>query len=175
MKKSLLITAALTAVILTSAVKTAHADYGCSGQYGQYGGCPTSQSIMIDKTVGKVTEGSTTLEYVDNLSASDRKFKGGEFINFQLKVKNTSGATQTNVRVTDYVPSYLDPVEGPGEYDANERTITFYIPELKSNEEKIYGVKMQVKPQAQINTMTDGACVLNKAFAAVDKAYDEDT
>ncbi len=177
MKKTLLVTAAL-ALFLLAAVKTTHADYGCSGQYGQYGGCPPTQSIMIDKTVGKVvTNGanSTTIGYVDNLSASDPRFKAGDIVYFQLKVKNTSTATENNVKVTDYVPSYIDPVEGPGNFDSASRTIVFSIPQLNVDEVKTYTVKTQVVAQAKLNAIQALTCVTNKASAAVNSAYDEDT
>ncbi len=171
MKKQILIAAALAFIFAVVAAKTTFAE--CSGQYGQYGGCPSSDSIMIDKTVGKA---NTNVEYVDNLSSSDTKFKAGQTVHFQLKVKNTSSNTIGNVRVEDHVPMYLDPVEGPGNYDAATRRIVFYIPELKANEEKVYTLKMQVWPQTSLNAPEyTNICASNRADVAGGTANDSDS
>lgn len=175
MKKSLFISAALIAAILSFIVKTSFADqYGCSGQYN---GCSSNQTITIDKFVGKVvTSGnSTSIEYVDNLGVNDTRFKGNDSIYFQLKVKNTSSVTENNINVVDSIPSYLDPVSGPGSFDSNTRQIKFTIDSLQPNEEKVFTVQMQLKSQSQLNAMNDGDCEMNKASASVNSAYDEDT
>lgn len=170
MKKGLLITAALTAALLTFGAISASADE--CGQYGQYGKCPPpSTSLMIDKTVGKPAS-NNTIEYVDN---TDYKFASNGLINFQVRIKNISNKVLNNVKVIDYVPSYLEPTEGPGNYDVNSRQITFFIPELKVNEEKTYTIQMQVKSAEVLNTINEGACVPNKASIAADNAYAEDT
>jgi hypothetical protein len=75
----------------------------------------------------------------------------------------------------DYVPSYLIPVEGPGNFDSANNTISYTIAELKANEERLDNVKMQVKSLADLNSINAGTCMLNKASAAVNSAYDEDT
>src|SRR5687768_2539269 len=74
-------------------------------QYGQYEVAPTP-SLLVDKTVGKVTtdKGSTTLEFVDNLSPSDPRFRAGSVVEFRLKVTNSSDATLENVQVVDQLP-----------------------------------------------------------------------
>jgi uncharacterized repeat protein (TIGR01451 family) len=173
MKKTLFITAALTVILLGSA-KITLADYGCSP--GEYGSCPSNQTIMIDKTVGKVVStgnNTSTVQYVDNLSPNDPRFNAGNTIYFQLKVKNTSSTLESNVKVVDIVPSYIEPAEGPGNYDVNSRTITFYIPQLQANEEKVYTVRMQVVSADKMGAGV--ACENNKATASVNTAYDEDT
>jgi uncharacterized repeat protein (TIGR01451 family) len=132
---------------------------------------------MIDKFVGKVVSNgtSTSLEYVDNLGINDPRFNAGNSVYFQLKVKNTSSTTENNITVVDTIPSYIDPVSGPGSYNADTRQITFTIDSLQPNEEKTFTVQTQVKPQAQLNSINDGDCEVNKAFVSVNNASDEDS
>lgn len=172
--KKLILTAALFSLLLVAPI--AHAD---SGQYGQYGPGTPSQSILIDKTVGKGTSqtkgGTTDVTYVDNFSASDPRFKPEEMVFFRLKVKNTSGDKLTNVTVKDFLPSYIEPVEGPGTYDSTNRVITYSAGDFAAGEEKTFYLKMQVTKQANLPADRGIMCVVNKAQAYNDKANDDDS
>lgn len=118
-----------------------------------------SQSILIDKTV---YNGNS---YVDNMSASDTRFAPQGQITFRLRVKNTSNTTLTNVTVKDYVPTYLEPIEGPGTYDASTRIITFNAGDFNTDEEKTYYIKMQVVAQDGLPSDKSLICEINKAQA----------
>ncbi len=147
-------------------------------QYGPYGpaGAP---SILVNKMVGKpggqTKGGLSSLEYVDNLSVNDYKFKPGQEIFFQLKVKNTSNQNLDNVTVKDYVPSYLEPIEGPGTYDGNSRIITINAGSFSVDEEKIYVFKMKILSQDKLPADKGLFCLVNKADASTDGTYDDDT
>ncbi len=176
--KAILITLIFCASL--SLVKNVAADSDNDGQYGQYGdyGYPPTQTVLIDKMVGKpyITKGGVTeVEYVDNLSASDPRFGPGQEIYFKIKVKNTANTRLTNVTVKDYVPAYLEPLEGPGSYDASTRIITFEAGDFEADEEKIYYIKMQVLPQDKLPADKGLFCEINKAVAYNDQVSDEDT
>lgn len=172
---SLLLGAFSLLTVFASPVK---AQYGCPGQYGQYGSCPPSQAILVDKFVGKtvVTSkgGLTDIEYVDNLSSSDPRFKPGNQVAFKVKVKNTSNTTLSNVTVKDFVPAYLEPIEGPGSYDSASRTITFNAGDFAVNEEKVYYLKMQFASQGNLPPEQGLICVVNKVNASTNGISDED-
>lgn len=154
------------------------ADYGCNGQYGQYGGCNPSYTILIDKFVGmpdtSITD-PTNANYVDNLSPSDPRFKAGQTVFFKAKVKNTSNVTLSNVIVKDFVPSFIDPVAGPGTFDSSSRTISFNAGDFAPSEEKVYFFKMQVMSVDKLPSDKGLFCVVNRAQAFNDKASDEDS
>jgi uncharacterized repeat protein (TIGR01451 family) len=147
-------------------------------QYGPYGPAG-ALTILIDKTVGKPSGqtkgGLSSIEYVDNLSASDYKFRPGQEIFFQLKVKNTSGVSLSNLTVKDYVPSYLEPVEGPGSFDGNSRIITISAGDFSVDEEKIYVLKMKIFSQDKLPADKGLFCLVNKADASTNGVYDDDT
>ena len=166
MKRKLLF-AIIFLTVFSLSTKSAKADYGC--EYGQYGGCIPSQSILIDKTV---YNGSS---YVDNMSASDTRFAPQSQITFRLRVKNTSSTNLTNVMVKDYVPGYLEPIEGPGTYDTSTRIITFNAGDFNADEEKTYFIKMQAAAQGELPSDKSLICEVNKAEAYNGSVSDEDT
>lgn len=156
----------------------AFADYGCSGQYGQYGGCNPSYTILIDKFVGVPNNAITdpvNANYIDNLSPSDPRFKPEQMVYFKAKVKNTSNTTLYSVTVKDYVPSYIEPLVGPGTYDSGSRTISFNAGDFAPSEEKVYYFKMQVVSINNLPSNQGLFCIINKAQAYNDKASDDDS
>lgn len=143
-----------------------------TAQYGQYGGPSPSLSILISKMVGFPTANKggesvcdSNVSFHDNFSPSDSRFKPSDFICFQLKVKNTSNTTLSNVTVKDFLPPSLNPVSGPGSFDSNSRTISFNAGDFASNEEKVYFVLMQVMGQNQLPADKGLFCEINKAQA----------
>lgn len=143
----------------------------CLAEYSQYGGTTYSYSILIDKMVAK----PNTDQYVDNLSPSDPRFSPGQDVWFRLKVKNTSNRTLSNVKVRDYVPSYLNPIQGPGNWDSGSRIVSFDAGDFGVDEEKTYYLKMQVYGQNDLPADKGLFCLINKADARNDNAYDDDS
>lgn len=173
MKKLSCVFAALAAIFLLLSSKV-------DAQYGQYGQPTPSQSILIDKMVGRpdssTTKGGlTNVEYVDNLTPSDTRFKPNQDVYFRLKVKNTSNIGQTNVTVRDYFPSYVSPVEGPGSYDDNSRMITFNAGNFSPDEEKVYFIRVRLVGQNLMPADKGLFCLINRATASNDNVSDEDT
>lgn len=155
---------------------------GTYGEYGQYGTTTVSNAILIDKLVSKpgteTRNGVTDMnyaEYYDNLSPSDAHFSPNQIVFFKLRVKNTSNVKQYNINVTDYVPSYVEPVEGPGTYDSNARKINFNAGDFEVNEEKTYFFKMQVTNANNLPSDRSLVCLVNKAEAKNDNVFDDDS
>lgn len=148
-------------------------------QYGQYGQPAPVESILVDKQVSKpVTKtkgGTLQYEYVDNLTPSDVRFQPGMDIYFKIRVKNTSSITLNNVMVTDKVPWYLEPIEGPGTYYAGTRAVSFNAGSFRPDEEKIYYVKMQWFSQDKLPADRGLMCASNYVRAYTNNASDDDT
>jgi uncharacterized repeat protein (TIGR01451 family) len=163
-------------ILFVLTLLTASSVLADSGQYGQYGGGAPSGSIMIDKTVsyGTTTKGGI-MSYVDNYSASDARLHPSDQVYFQIKVKNTSNVTLTNVQVQDVLPSYVDAVEGPGSYNTNNKTISWTYSELKAGEEKVEKVIAKVYVQGRLPADRGLMCMVNKADVRVGDVTDSDT
>ncbi len=149
----------------------------CVGQYGQYGQPCPSYAIVVDKMVGKpgTSNDSTVYEYVDNLSVSDPRFKPDQVVFFKIKVKNTSTTKLVGMEVKDTIPSYLDPLEGPGTYNSTTREITWNAGDFEVDQEKVFYLKMKVLPQANLPADKGLFCVTNFVKANSSNAYDDDT
>lgn len=152
-----------------------HADYGCSDQYG---GCAPSLTISVNKQVG-VPGGTNTdptlANFVDNLSSADPRFSPEQLVFFKVTVKNTSNTTLSNVTVKDVVPSFIEPVSGPGSWDGSNRVITFSAGDFTPGEEKVYFFKMQVDPIGSLPSDKGLFCIVNQAQAFNDRVSGSDS
>ena len=148
------------------------------GQYGPYQGPEPSLSIMIDKMVGTpiTTKGGTDdVEFVDNLSPSDTRFLPGEEVLFKLKVKNTSEAKLNDVTVVDFLPDFVEPVEGPGTFSDETREITVEAGYFEVDEEKEFILKVRVLVQDELPEDEALICLVNNSQAFNENVSDEDT
>ena len=147
-------------------------------QYGEYGEEQPSFSLSIDKMVGKPFEtkgGFTDQDYVDNLSPSDPRFSPGQEVFFKIKVKNTSDVKLKDVTVKDFLPDFVEPVEGLGSFDSDSREITISAGDIEVDEEKVFFIKAKVLAQDQLPEDKGLICLVNKAQAYDGGASDEDT
>lgn len=141
-------------------------------QYGQYGNPGPSYTVLINKLVAMPTDNNN---FVDNLSPSDPRFGPNQDVYFKLIVKNTSNITLSNFTVKDFVPADIEPIEGPGSYDSNTRTISFNIGDLAPDEEKSYILKMRVHAQNKLPSDKGLFCEVNRAQVYNIQVSDDDT
>ena len=165
------------AVVFSLLVFVPSVSADCVGQYGQYGQPCPSYAIIVDKMVGKPgsSNDATVYEYVDNLSLNDPRFKPDQIVFFKIKIKNTSTTKLVGMEVKDTIPSYLDPMEGPGAYDSTNREITWNAGDFNVDEEKVFYMKMKVLSQANLPADKGLFCVTNFVKANSSNAYDDDT
>jgi len=177
--KKLLVVLAMLLLALAVTSNVLADQYGCTGQYGQYGNCPTSTTILIDKKVGKpvgqTKGGNISIQYVDNLSPNDYKFKAGNVVYFQILVKNNSSVVLTNVVVKDTLPAYLTAEKGPDDYNKVTNIITINVGTLQPDEEKVYTIKTVVKAQTELPADKSLICMVNKVDAYTSNVSDSDT
>ena len=145
-------------------------------QYGQYGGETPSFSIVVDKMVSTPqTSNGGNIKYVDNLIPADPRFSPGQDVWFKIKVKNTSNINLQAVEVKDFVPEYLLPLEGPGIWNSDNRTIVWDAGDFNVDEEKTYYLKMRVYDQSFLPADKSLFCLINKIEVKNNVASDDDT
>jgi len=168
---------AAVATIIFSLFFLASPALACTGQYGQYGNPCPSYAIVVDKMVGipGTSNDANSYTYVDNLSVSDPRFKPDQAVFFKIKVKNTSTTKLVGMEVRDTVPSYLEPLEGPGTFNSTNREIVWNAGDFEVDEEKTYIFKMRVYSQGNLPSDKGLFCVTNFVKANSSNAYDEDT
>jgi hypothetical protein len=127
--------------------------------------------ITVDKTVSRFANTDlNTVEYVDNLSPSDNKFKAGDSISFKFRIKNNTNEAAPNARLEDSVPAYVEPQNGVYGWDNASRMIRIAVGTLNPGEEKVYIIPMRVVSQDQLPASPDMLCVVNRVLAACDQA-----
>lgn len=144
--------------------------------FAQYTTQVSAPSLIIDKMVGipsNQTKGGS-LAYVDNLGTADHKFKPGDEVSFQLKVRNATDKKLDTIIIQDSISPSLNPLEGPGTYDDKNRVITIDAGNFAVNEEKFYIVKMRVISQEKLPSDKGLFCEINKAIAKSGNLSDDD-
>lgn len=128
----------------------------------QYEEKEPSLQIWLDKKV----ENPESNQYVDNLSVSDYKFAPGEEVWFNVKIKNTGEKTFEKVKVKDYLPDYVQHLEGDLEREYQD---------LKPDEEREFKIKVKVAAADKLPSDQGVYCVINKAEVEANNQKDGDT
>ncbi len=146
--RKILITASLLSAVLLVPVKV-FAE--------QYGEVEVTKDITIDKKVKNPNTG----DFVDNLFASDYRFKQDQEVEFRVVVKNVGNKDLDKVEYRDTLPTELKYVSG-----ALESTIS----DFKVNEEKTFFFKVR----ADISNKSAGTyCTVNTAYAWIEGGESE--
>lgn len=154
----------------------------CVTQYGgsQYGTSCNPNDLVINKEVQKIGEhdGNNNPIYVENLSMEDNKLQAGAYMTFRLTVKNNSNQEFDQVQVRDIFPPYMSYVSGGPSgtvYDAQSRTMTAYLDDLKAGESRVLIITAKAEEAASFPADKANFCVVNTAQVKKDDRFDEDT
>ena len=145
---------------------SANAEVSCQPIYGGGQTCVSTGFILIDKKI--INPGTQKL--VDNLGANDEKFQPDSTINFQINLTNTGHADIKHIDVKDVFPQYVIFTNGPGKFDANTKTLSFEVTNLKSNEARIFTVTGKVVEASHLPIDLGIVCVINLATAVTSDA-----
>ncbi len=157
-------------ILRCGAIQIIYAQYGVV-PYGQYAGAAVVQGISVSKMVSVPGSGGT--QFVDNLSASDAHFKPGDTVTFKIIVQNVSTTKLTNVTIKDFVPDFVEPIDGPGTFDSSTRTFSFSGGDFNSGEQKVFFINTQVVSQNQLPADKSLICVINKVQAFTGNVFGE--
>ena len=129
------------------------------------------QQIIVDKQLKSPLDAN----WHDNLG-SDNTFAGNDFIEFKIIVKNTGDHDLTNIKVTDYLPSYVVSVYDPGVYDSKNQTIKWTIDRLTPGQEVSYLIKVEVVDSSKLPNSGTFCNNVNKVEVTSDQGpSDSDT
>ena len=126
----------------------ARADFSCQPIYGGGQTCTSSNNIVIDKKI--LNPQTNTM--VDNLGINDPKYQPGFITTFQIKITNTGNKDFPKVEVKDTFPQYVEFSSGPGSFDANTKTLSFSLENLKVNESKTFTIMGRIVDESSIDT-----------------------
>lgn len=126
----------------------------------QYGGQPVTQ-VSFNKTIRNASGGN----FVDNLGVNDTRFQAGNEVVYQLHVTNNGNTSFGYVDVTDTLPSYLEFVSGPGNYNGTNRKLTYRIDNLTPGKTDSREIKARVVASNQLPADKGVFCIVNSASA----------
>lgn len=153
----------LTLAAVLIVVSPSEASVTCENIYGGGQTCVSKGAIDIDKKVRDPKTGS----FVDNLFVSESKHRAGDQVIFEIKVTNTGDATLSSVEVKDIIPQYTTFVSGPGSFDANTKTLTYVLNDLKAKESRTDKLVVKVNNEGNF-------CVVNQSIASSEGMSDQD-
>lgn len=142
-------------------VSFAHADVSCQPIYGGGQTCVSTGNILIDKKILN----PETQKLVDNLGVNDEKFQPDSTINFQINLTNTGHADIKHIDVKDVFPQFVLFTNGPGKFDANTKTLSFTLDDLKPNETKVFAVAGKIVSENRLPIDLGIVCMVNQATA----------
>lgn len=148
--KNIGITASVIGLVAAAAVAPA------SALADQYGGGPNA-SISLNKMVQDPSNGN----FVDNLGVNDHRFQGGEEVTYRLVITNNGSTNFGFVDVIDTLPSYLDFVSGPGEFNKDAKQVKFRLENFTPGKTETRDIKARVVPQNQLPRDRGVFCVVN--------------
>ncbi len=173
MRKVFFLLTTVLAILLFANV--ADASVTCTPIYGGGETCVSKGEIDIEKKICKPSADCSKNEnFVDGLSITDAKFHAGDQITFKLTVTNTGDATLGTVEVRDILPSYVTFVAGPGNFDANTKTLKYTLKDLKSKESRTNELVVKVVAENDLPVQNGEVCAVNQSFVTADGMSDQD-
>lgn len=169
MKKALFLTILFAIYYLLFAVRT-YAAVSCQPIYGGGQACVTAGNILINKTVLN----PQTNKMVDNLGINDPKYQPGFIVNFQVTLTNTGSTNISHIDVKDIFPQFVNFNAGPGNFDANTKTLSFGVDNLNANETRTFTITGNVVNADQLPIDQGIVCVVNQATATADGSTSQD-
>ena len=126
----------------------------------QYGEIEINKEISLDKKV----KNPNTNDWVDNLFASDYKFKPGQEIEFKINIKNVGNKDLDKVEYRDTLPAYLTLVDG---------SLSSSWENFKVDETKEIWFKAKVVESKDLPNDSGLYCVVNTAYAWIEGGQSE--
>ncbi len=128
---------------------------------------PTTQ-IIVDKKVRSVLNN----QWFDNLAADQTVFAAESLIEFKIIVKNTGDKELKNIKLIDYLPEYLNTVFYPGDFNKDNRQISWSFEKLNPGEEKESRIRVQVVKSNQLPN-NGRFCLVNKVEAKTEEGLSD--
>lgn len=117
----------------------------CTPVYGGGVECPKAGEFLVDKKV----QNPATDVFVDNLTATDPKYRPEQIITFRVTVNNSGDEKIDQIRLKDVFPTVddkrvIDFMSGPGSYDENTNTLDFAADGVEPGTSRDFEIKGRI-------------------------------
>lgn len=158
--KKLLILLLVTTSYLILSPSLSYAGFSCQPIYGGGQTCVSIGGVAVNKTVINPQTG----KMVDSLGINDPKFSAEYIVTFQIALTNTGDSQIGHIDVRDVLPQFVNFNAGPGNFDPNNKTLTFGVDNLAPNETRVFTLVGKV---VEISKLPQNVvCVVNQVTAA---------
>ena len=125
------------------------------------------KTISIDKKLREVGE----VEYVNNISASEKVFYENDLVEFKITVENTGDGILKNIKVVDYLPPFLKLIFYPGTYNSTDNKVEWTIDSLNAGDSQEFLIRAKINDSKNVKTLTKET---NVAKVCVDEICEKD-
>lgn len=150
-------------ITLAAFVPAADASESCQQIYGGGETC-TNPQISINKLVKRPDNS----DFVDNLGINEAKYKANQNVAFRITVTNIGNKDLTNVQVKDVLPDFVTFVSGNGDFNTDDKTLSFTIDSLKTGKSKSFDVVVKVVSNDTLPNDQGIVCVTNHTEATAE-------
>lgn len=155
--------ATLFTAIPVSAAGSAVGTSTCQVVYGGGEVCNTPVQFTINKMVQVPGKGGGN--FVDNLTINDQKFFAGQDATFKVVIQNTGSTDISNLNVVDTLPDFFTFKSGTGNYNANNRTLTWDTGKISAGQSLEYMIVLTVMSDDRLPANQGVTCLINDARA----------
>ncbi|HEX8965578.1 MAG TPA: hypothetical protein VF820_04055 [Patescibacteria group bacterium] len=132
---------------------------------------PLSKAFALTANMGTLALSKTVLNpqtntYVNNLGLNDPMYHPGEVVTFHITVANLGKDTVNQAVMKDTMPDYLTFTAGPGSYNPQNKTLSFFVYNIKPGTTQQFSVSAIVNNVTSLPTNQTVTCVANKVDMA---------
>lgn len=140
---------------------------GALAQY--YSPGESKQVIVVDKKL----RSTTSNDFFDNLSTSQKVFVDSNGIEFRVVIQNNGEQDLNNISVVDTLPKYLNLIFFPGTYNKSSNTISWTVDKLTTGQSREYFIRALISG-VDNSTISFNTKLVNRVTACVTKICDND-
>ncbi len=128
---------------------------------------PTNQAFALTANIGTLALTKTVLNpknntYVNNLGLNDPMYHPKDTVTFHITVANLGKDTVAQAVMKDTMPDYVTFTTGPGEYNPQTKTLSFFVYNIKPGTTQQFSVSVTVNDVTSLPANQTVTCVANK-------------
>ncbi len=132
---------------------------------------PLNQALALTANMGSLAISKTVLNpqtntYVNNLGLNDPMYHPGDTVTFHITIANLGKSTINQAVIKDSMPDYMTFTAGPGDFNAQNKTLSFFVYNIKPGTTQQFAVSAKVNDVTSLPTNQTITCVANKVDMA---------
>lgn len=128
---------------------------------------PLPKALALTANTGSLALTKTVLNpqtntYVNSLGLSDPRYRPGDRVTFHIIVANLGKNTVDQAVITDTMPDYITFAVGPGTFNRQSHTLSFFVYAIKPGTTQAFSVSAVINNATSLPTNQTITCIANK-------------